>query len=45
MRLRVSHGPYSRTNVYGEGGAGKRIVNLLATHPFASDILNKVNTY
>ena len=45
LRVQLSHGPYSRTNVYGEGGAGKRIVNLLATHPFASDILNKVNTY
>ena len=45
LQAQLAHGPYSPANVYGEGGAGERIVNLLATHPFAPDMLNKVNTY
>ena len=45
LQVQLAHGPYSRANVYGEGSAGERIVNLLANRPFAPDILNKVNTY
>ena len=45
MRAQLAHGPYAPANVYGDGRAGERIVHLLATEPFAPDLMNKVNTY
>lgn len=41
----LAHGRYPPANVYGDGHAGERIVELLATTPIAADLLNKVNTY
>lgn len=45
LQAQLAHGPYAPINVYGEAGAGERIVDLLANHPLSPDILNKVNTY
>lgn len=41
----LAHGPWPPTNRYGDGHAGERIVDLLATLPIAPDLLDKVNTY
>jgi GDP/UDP-N,N'-diacetylbacillosamine 2-epimerase (hydrolysing) len=41
----LSHGRYAPANVYGDGSAGARITELLATLPIAPDLLDKVNTY
>jgi len=41
----LAHGRYAPANVYGDGRAGERIVDLLAHQPFAPDLMNKVNTY
>jgi GDP/UDP-N,N'-diacetylbacillosamine 2-epimerase (hydrolysing) len=41
----LAHGPYVPANVYGDGRAGERIVDLLAHQPFAPDLMNKVNSY
>ncbi len=45
LQAQLAHGPYAPANVYGDGRAGERIVDLLATQPFAPDLMNKVNTY
>ncbi|MEY2619270.1 MAG: hypothetical protein RL522_2272 [Pseudomonadota bacterium] len=45
LQAQLAHGPYAPANVYGDGRAGERIVDLLAKQPFAPDLLNKVNTY
>ena len=45
LRAQLAHGPYAPANVYGDGRAGERIVDLLANEPFAPDLMNKVNTY
>ncbi|MEY2801119.1 MAG: hypothetical protein RL513_703 [Pseudomonadota bacterium] len=45
LKTQLAHGPYTPANVYGDGRAGERIVDLLAHHPLAPDLLNKVNTY
>lgn len=41
----LAHGPYPRGNRYGDGRAGARIVELLATQPITAELLNKVNVY
>lgn len=41
----LEHGPCLPANRYGDGHAGERIVELLATLPIAPDLLDKVNTY
>ncbi len=41
----LEHGPWLPANRYGDGHAGERIVELLATLPIAPDLLDKVNTY
>jgi GDP/UDP-N,N'-diacetylbacillosamine 2-epimerase (hydrolysing) len=45
LREALAHGPYSPANRYGNGHAGERIVQLLATLPISADLLDKVNTY
>ncbi|MBA2673751.1 UDP-N-acetylglucosamine 2-epimerase [Ramlibacter sp.] len=45
LRQALAHGPYPCANRYGDGHAGERIVELLATLPIAPDLLDKVNTY
>jgi GDP/UDP-N,N'-diacetylbacillosamine 2-epimerase (hydrolysing) len=45
LQAQLAHGPYAPANVYGDGHAGERIVDLLANMPFAPDLMNKVNTY
>lgn len=45
LQAQLAHGPYAPGNVYGDGRAGERIVELLAGQPFAPDLLDKVNTY
>ena len=45
VQAQLAHGPYTPGNVYGDGHAGERIVELLARQPFAPDLLDKVNTY
>ncbi|MEY4712595.1 MAG: hypothetical protein RIS88_2045 [Pseudomonadota bacterium] len=45
LKAQLAHGPYSPANVYGDGRAGERIVDLLANQPFAPGLMNKVNTY
>ncbi len=45
LRQALAHGPYPCANRYGDGHAGERIVELLATLPIAADLLDKVNTY
>lgn len=45
LRQALAHGPYPCANRYGDGHAGERITELLATLPIASDLLDKVNTY
>ena len=41
----LEHGPWLPTNRYGDGRAGERIADLLASLPIAPDLLDKVNTY
>jgi GDP/UDP-N,N'-diacetylbacillosamine 2-epimerase (hydrolysing) len=41
----LAHGRYPRRNVYGDGGAACRIVQLLATTPLDPALLLKVNGY
>ena len=41
----LGHGRYPPANVYGDGNAGARITELLATLPMSPDLLDKVNTY
>jgi len=41
----LAHGRFAAANRYGDGHAGERIVELLATTPIGPDLLNKVNTY
>lgn len=45
LRQVLAHGPYPCANRYGDGHAGERIVELLATLPITPDLLDKVNTY
>ena len=45
LRAQLAHGPYAPANVYGDGRAGERIVDLLAHEPLAPDLMNKVNSY
>jgi UDP-hydrolysing UDP-N-acetyl-D-glucosamine 2-epimerase len=35
VRLQLSHGPYEREPIYGDGHAGKRIADILATRPLS----------
>lgn len=41
----LAHGRYEAANVYGDGQAGARITQLLATVPVSADLLDKINTY
>lgn len=41
-RWRMAAAP---ANVYGDGRAAERIVELLADTPIAPDLLDKINTY
>jgi len=41
----LAHGRYPAANVYGDGQAGARITQLLATLPMCVDLLDKVNSY
>lgn len=41
----LAHGRRGRQNVYGDGHAAERIVELLSTLPFPKDLLNKSNAY
>lgn len=45
IRQALAHGPYAPSNRYGDGRAGERITQLLATLPISADLLDKVNTY
>lgn len=45
LRRALDHGPWLPTNRYGDGNAGARITELLASLPIAHDLLDKVNTY
>lgn len=41
----LRHGRFPCQNIYGDGRAGKKIVELLSTLPFPKDLLNKSNAY
>lgn len=41
----LGKGRFSEKNIYGNGDAGRRIVDLLKTLPITPDLLNKTNTY
>jgi GDP/UDP-N,N'-diacetylbacillosamine 2-epimerase (hydrolysing) len=45
LQQQLAHGPYPSANRYGDGSAGQRIAQLLATLPITPDLLDKVNTY
>lgn len=45
LKAAISHGRYPATNVYGDGQAGRRIVELLATTTLTPDLLSKCNVY
>jgi GDP/UDP-N,N'-diacetylbacillosamine 2-epimerase (hydrolysing) len=41
----LSHGRYPSVNVYGDGQAGRRVVELLATTSLSSELMAKCNAY
>jgi GDP/UDP-N,N'-diacetylbacillosamine 2-epimerase (hydrolysing) len=41
----LANGRYAPTNVYGDGQAGRRIVELLATSAVTSELMAKCNAY
>ena len=41
----LDKGRFPKTNVYGDGMAGERIVSLLSAIPLAADVLYKTNVY
>lgn len=45
LATQLAHGPYPVANVYGDGQAGERIVDRLASEPITPGLLDKVNTY
>jgi len=45
LRQALQHGRYPRENDYGDGHAGERIAQLLATHPLPRSLLDKTNAY
>lgn len=45
LRQSLAKGRFAPANVYGDGHAAGKIVELLATTPLDSDLLDKVNTY
>ena len=45
LEQQLAHGPYAPGNRYGDGSAGARIADLLATLPTSPDLLDKFNTY
>lgn len=45
LRQALAQGRFAPGNRYGDGHAGERITELLATLPMASDLLDKINTY
>ncbi|RPE64568.1 GDP/UDP-N,N'-diacetylbacillosamine 2-epimerase (hydrolysing) [Tibeticola sediminis] len=45
LQQALAHGRFAPANVYGDGRAAERIVELLADTPIAPDLLDKINTY
>jgi len=45
LRQALAHGRWPATNVYGDGRAGERIAQLLATVPLPRSLLDKTNAY
>ena len=45
LKTAISHGRYPSINVYGDGQAGRRILELLATEPLTPNLLSKCNVY
>ncbi len=45
IRRQLAHGRYPAFNVYGEGQAGRRIADVLATKVIDSALMHKVNGY
>ncbi len=45
LAQQLAHGAYPQANRYGNGHAGAKITELLATTPIAADLLDKVNIY
>jgi GDP/UDP-N,N'-diacetylbacillosamine 2-epimerase (hydrolysing) len=41
----LGHGPYRCDNGWGDGRAGERIAQLLATLPLDASLLDKINSY
>jgi GDP/UDP-N,N'-diacetylbacillosamine 2-epimerase (hydrolysing) len=41
----LAHGRYPLFNVYGDGHAGRKIVDLLATTSLTPDLMAKCNAY
>jgi GDP/UDP-N,N'-diacetylbacillosamine 2-epimerase (hydrolysing) len=45
LRQQLEHGRYGCDNAWGDGHAGERIAQLLATLPLQPRLLEKINTY
>lgn len=45
LRAQLGHGRYGCDNAWGDGRAGERIAQLLATLPLDAHLLDKTNTY
>lgn len=45
LKAAIRHGRYPANNVYGDGQAGRRIVELLATTTLTPGLLSKCNAY
>ena len=41
----LAHGRHPRQNIYGDGRAAEKIVELLSTLPLSKDLLSKINAY
>ena len=41
----LAHGRYPPVNIYGDGQAGRRVVELLATTPLTAELMAKFNAY
>ncbi len=45
VQQNLQAGRFPQNNIYGDGTAGQRIVDLLKTLPLTPELLNKTNTY